>query len=483
MLLRLSNQTFKRQFGPFTYFFHRLNASDRVFRDAEVFCEKLTRVPTEKSEMVNYILSIYTDGDKEEICRDFDEFVTMLVQEGYLLAGDTPEALDAQEQRFTYNVEKPKTIAQYERRQTADGGFSKISQDVLGEYFREHPTLFSLHMDITQNCTERCRHCYIPAYNPLYLSYEKICSVLDEFRAMGGLSISLSGGECMMHKDFTRIVQAIRERDCTVGVLSNLTVCTDEKIRVLREADATVQVSLYSMVPEIHDAVTCLKGSWKRTVDAIIRLRAADVPVRISCPCLQINYQGYPDVIKFAESLKMSAQTDFIIMAKYDGDCSNLCNRLTIPQTREILEDVILRAVPTESEYFAVGKKAEMPSPEAWMAQKACGAGVDSLCLAANGDFYPCPAFGDYVIGNVHQQSLREVWLNSEKLNLVRHATKAKFPKCAVCKDRDYCSICLCRNYNETGDMFTPAEHFCKVAEQNHIVVDMKHEQMKKLRP
>ena len=100
MLLRLSNQTFKRQFGPFTYFFHRLNASDRVFRDAEVFCEKLTRVPTEKSEMVNYVLSIYTDGDKEEICRDFDEFVTMLVQEGYLLAGDTPEALDAQEQEF-----------------------------------------------------------------------------------------------------------------------------------------------------------------------------------------------------------------------------------------------------------------------------------------------------------------------------------------------------------------------------------------------
>lgn len=482
MLLRLSNQTFKRQFGPFTYFFHRLNASDRVFRDATVFSEKLTRIPTEKSEILNYILSVYTDGGAEEIGRDFDDFVGLLVNDGYLLAGETPEALDAQEQRFTYNAPKPKTIMQLEQSQTSDGAFPKISQDVLGAYFRAHPTLFSLHMDITQNCTERCRHCYIPAYNPLYLSYEKICSVLDEFRAMGGLSISLSGGECMMHPDFIRIVRAIRERDCTVGILSNLTVCSDEKIRVLREADATVQVSLYSMTPEVHDAVTCLKGSWKRTVDAIIRLRAADVPVRISCPCLQINYQGYPDVIKFAESLKMSAQTDFIIMAKADGDCSNLCNRLTIPQTREILEDVILRAVPTESEYFAIGKKDIMPSPEAWMAQKACGAGSDSLCLAANGDFYPCPAFGDYVVGNVYKQSLAEVWQHSPQLNQVRNVTKAKFPKCAVCKDRDYCSICLCRNYNETGDMFTPAEHFCKVAEQNHIVVDMKHEIMLKQR-
>lgn len=483
MFIRLSNQTFKRQFGEFTYFFHRLNASDRVFRNAEVFCEKLTRISTKKSEIVDYILSVYTDGDAEEIRSDFDDFIALLIRDGYLLAGETPDSLDAQEQRFTYNVDKPKTIEQYERPRTADGGLSKISQDVLGDYFREHPTLFTLHMDITQNCTERCRHCYIPAYNPLYLPYEKICSVVDEFREMGGLSVTLSGGECMMHKDFTRIVQAIRERDCTVNVLSNLTVCTDEKIRVLREADATVQVSLYSMNPEIHDAVTCLKGSWRRTVDAIIRLRAADVPVRISCPCLQINYKGYPDVIKFAESLKMSAQTDFIIMAKCDGDCSNLCNRLTIPQTREILEDVILHAVPTESEYFAIGKRDKMPSPEAWMKQKACGAGVDSLCLATNGDFYPCTAFGDYVVGNVYKQSLKEVWLNSEKLNIVRNATKAKFPKCAVCKDRDYCSICLCRNYNETGDMFTPAEHFCKVAEQNHIVVDMKHEIMLKQKP
>lgn len=482
MLLRLSNQTFKRQYGPFTYFFHRINASDRVFRDAEVFCEKLTRIPTEKSEIVDYILSVYTDGDKEEICRDFDDFVSMLVQEGYLLAGDTTDSLDAQERRFSYNVKNPKTIPQRERRMITDGGFTKISQEVLGDYFRKHPTLFSLHMDITQNCTERCRHCYIPAYNPLYLSYEKICSVLDEFSTMGGVSVTLSGGECMLHSNFTDIVQAIRDRDCSVSVLSNLTVCSDEKIRVLREADATVQVSLYSMVPEIHDTVTRLKGSWKRTVDAIIRLRAADVPVLISCPCLQINYQGYPDVMKFAESLKMTAQTDFIIMAKSDGDCSNLCNRLTIPQTREILEDVVLRAVPTESEYFAVGKKAKMLTPEAWMAKKVCGAGIDSMCLAANGDFYPCPAFGDYVVGNVYKQSLAEVWQHSPQLNQVRNVTKAKFPKCAVCKDRDYCSICLCRNYNETGDMFTPAEHFCKVAEQNHIVVDMKHEIMLKQR-
>jgi hypothetical protein len=36
----------------------------------------------------------------------------------------------------------------------------------------------------------------------------------------------------------------------------------------------------------------------------------------------------------------------------------------------------------------------------------------------------------------------------------------------------------MCRNFNETGDMFKPAEHFCKVAAINHEVVDEKQRQM-----
>ena len=37
-----------------------------------------------------------------------------------------------------------------------------IPQDVLEKHFAEHPTIFDLQMDITQACTERCIHCYIP---------------------------------------------------------------------------------------------------------------------------------------------------------------------------------------------------------------------------------------------------------------------------------------------------------------------------------
>ena len=476
MLMRLARQTYIRQYDEFTYLFGRVTAFDQVFRSAGPFFSHITREPKERDVIIDEIVKDYADAPRDVIEKDFDEFFAPLIEQKVILAGNSAAELDAQEPFFTYDCDDPKT-AKDERVLTKEE-VDALPATLLENYFAEHPTLFEIQLDITQACTERCRHCYVPEYNPIFLSYDKICEVLDEFREMGGIHVSLSGGECMMHKDIIRIIKAIRERDCTVALLSNLTVCSDEIIEALVEADATVQVSLYSMSPAIHDEVTRRKGSWLETINAIMRLRAAQIPVKISCPCLRINYKDYPAVLKFADSLKMDAQTDFIIMGKQDCDTSNLCNRLTLDETRVLLEDVILKAIPMNSEYFSPGKKEHMLSPEEWRKRKVCGACVNSLCLSANGDYYPCPGFAGVVLGNCHADTLHEVWLNSAATKRIRSITGGDFKKCAECKDRDYCSVCMCRNYNETGDMFKPAEHFCKVAAINHEVVDEKQRQM-----
>ena len=476
MLMRLARQTYIRQYDEFTYLFGKVTAFDQVFRSAGPFFSHITREPKERDVIIDEIVNDYADAPRDVIEKDFDEFFAPLIEQKVILAGNSATELDAQEPFFTYDCDDPKT-AKDERVLTKEE-VDALPATLLENYFAEHPTLFEIQLDITQACTERCRHCYVPEYNPIFLPYEKICEVLDEFREMGGIHVSLSGGECMMHKDIIKIIKAIRERDCTVALLSNLTVCSDEIIEALVESDATVQVSLYSMSPAIHDEVTRRKGSWVETMNAIMRLRAAQSPVRISCPCLRINYKGYPDVMKFANSLKMDAQMDFIIMGKQDCDTSNLCNRLNLDETRILLQDVILKSVPMNSEYFSPGKKEHMLSSEEWCKQKVCGACVNSLCLSANGEYYPCPGFAGVVLGNCHADTLHDVWLNSKETKRIRSVTGRDFAECSECKDRDYCSVCMCRNFNETGDMFKPAEHFCKVAAINHEVVDEKQRQM-----
>ena len=478
MLIRLSQNTFVRNYGNFTYVLHKLNAYDEMFDGAEVFMRWITREPREKAEILKNICGVYTEADPAEITADFEEFIAPMIAAGAVLAGNTPAELDAQEVSFRYDMPNPKT--ERDTTPVTKEEAEKMPQIVLKKYFEEHPTLFDIQLDITQACTERCIHCYVPDYNPLFLPYEKICEVVDEFREMGGLHVGLSGGECMLHPDFEKIVRYIRSKDCTCGILSNLTLCDDKKVELLKEMDCGVQVSLYSMDPEIHDSITRRKGSWLETKTAIEKLYKANVPVTISCPTMRKNFEGYLEVMKYAESMHMFAQTDFIMMAKADHDSSNLVNRLTLPQTKCLLEDIILRDVPMMKEYFNPDVKDELQTPEERAEQRMCGAGTDKMCLNADGNYYACSGFQDFPLGNCFKQSLRDVWENSPQIKYLRGLRGKDIPKCIHCKNRNYCSMCLVRNFNETGDMLKVAEHFCKVAALNHQIVDELHARLAK---
>ena len=472
MLLKLSKNAFVRQYGPFTYVLERIRSRDEMFMDAEPFMRWITREPREKQDILHHICELFAEMERKTIERDFEEFLDQLLADGVLLAGASEKELEEKDISFSYDVENPKTL-DTQRINPAERPGGEVPQETLGAWFAKHPTIFEMQMDITQACTERCIHCYIPQYNPVFLPFEDIRRVLDEFRAQGGITISFSGGECMMHPDFEKILRYAREKDLIVGVLSNLTLCTDERVALLRELDATVQVSLYSMDAATHDAITKRPGSWATTKLAIEKLREAQVPCRISCPTMKPNFRDYLGVLAWARSLRMDAQTDFIIMGKMNGDTDNLGCRLDLDETRELLEDIVVKSLPVNSEYFDPAKKEHMLTDEEWGAKKVCGACVSSVCLDADGHYYPCPAFGGVNLGSCYEHDLKWIWNESPETLRIRAVTGKDFKKCIRCPDRDYCSTCMCRNYNETGDMFTPAQHFCDVAKINHEVVDI----------
>lgn len=477
MLLRLSKNSFVRQYGPFSYILNRISNYDQMFIDAEVFLRWITRNVIQREQLLENICQTYVGTDPNIIKSDFDEFLAPLIAEKIVLTGESEEEIASKEESFSYDVDNPKTM-NLNHINPEELGREDVPQILLDRYFIEHPTIFDLQIDITQACTERCVHCYIPEHNPIYLPFNKTVDVIDEFKNQGGIGLTISGGECMMHPDFDKIIKYAHSKDLIIGVLSNLTLCDDLKVKLLQEVEATVQVSLYSMNPDTHDKITRKKGSFEKTKRAIERLRNAHVPCLISCPTMKPNYKDYLDVLSYARSLRMDAQTDFIIMGKMDCDTSNLNCRLDLKETREILEDIVYKALPINNEYFDPRKKEMVLKDNEWASRKVCGACVSSVCLDATGYYYPCPAFGGVNLGSCYEHDLNWIWTKSPETLRIRAVTGKDFPRCVHCKDRDYCSVCMCRNFNETGDMFKPAEHFCKVAAINHEVVDEKQRQM-----
>jgi len=120
----------------------------------------------------------------------------------------------------------------------------------------------------------------------------------------------------------------------------------DKHIEVLKEINPSiVQVSLYSMKAEEHDAITLVKGSFEKTKNAIERLVAADIPVQISCPVMKLNRKSYKDVLVYANKLRTKAYTDFIMMAQVDQNVNNLAQRISIPETAELLIVTVIELV------------------------------------------------------------------------------------------------------------------------------------------
>ena len=470
MLVRLSKNAHVRQYGPFSYVLERIENRDEIYRDAEVFFRWITREPTDVEWIVNRISQECIGTSYGEVVADFKVFLSRLEALGVVVCGASKSELDSKDRTFSYEDDAPKTMGVNVAVEQQEGDSS--TQTVLSDYFVCNPTIFTLQIDITQACTERCVHCYIPEYNPVFLDLKVVQRVIDEFRSQGGVTLGVSGGECMLHPHFADIIRYARSKDLIVQVLSNLTLCDDSMVALLKEVDATVQVSVYSMNPETHDKITRRKGSFYETKVAIEKLHKSNIPCFISCPTMKVNYKDYLDVLAYARSLKMDAQTDYIIMGKMNCDTSNLACRLDLEETRHILEDIVYKSLPVNNEYFDPAKKEQMESDEEFAKRKVCGACVDSVCLDADGHYYPCAAFGGVNLGSCYEHDLKWIWNESPETLRIRSVTGRSFPKCLHCKDRDYCSVCMCRNYNETGDIFAPAQHFCDVARINHEVVD-----------
>ena len=492
MIICQSKNSYIRTTANYGYITNQLTYHDRVYDKAgAIFLKQISRLPKNVDDIINDLMDIFIDTDKEIIKRDFQNFIESLAEDKFIILGESLEELQAQDENFTYNIDNPKTLKN-DFTQTTKEKINENTQDFFLEEVQGRPLISSLQLELSSRCNERCIHCYIPndkKNHGIDMPLEKFKKIVDEFAEMGGIHITLSGGEALLHKDIIKMLYYCRHKDLKISVLSNLINLNNEEIKAMKETNVSlVQVSLYSMDPEIHDFITTVKGSFKKTKEAIEKLVDADIPLQISCPLMKANKDGYKEVLKYAQSLKVSAQTDYIMMAQADLNTSNLANRLSLEETGKVINDII----DYDIEYFAEIEKLKPVSSEIqfdkerYLKQPVCGVGYDNCCITANGDVYPCAGWQNFILGNVYKSSLKDIWENSHRIKELRKITEASFPQCVDCEARQFCARCLVRNYNESsGDMFKINEHFCKVAFLNKKIVEERYgdkiEELKKL--
>ena len=144
----------------------------------------------------------------------------------------------------------------------------------------------SVHFDITYRCNERCVHCYLD-----HDDHGEMTTSEDQARA------ERTGGRRHIFPDLQR-----RRSTDAARFLRTSGICAQPDVRREnqdqrrhdREAEARrmlelgvdqIQVSIYSHRPEVHDAITKLPGSLRRSIEAIRFLTRARTE-GVDCQCL-----------------------------------------------------------------------------------------------------------------------------------------------------------------------------------------------------
>lgn len=487
VLYKQKKDTYIRDYDGIGYITSTGIFNDRIVNQSgSVFLSAITRSGQTIEDLVDKVLPCFIGAEREVLINDAIEFYDMLVEDGFLVKGKTEKELVANDKGFTYQAITPKTIKD---------DFSPVitrssvdTQTLLEEHFDGKPHLTSFQIELTSRCNERCVHCYIPHDLKLYdIKPELYYDVLKQLSKMGVLSVTLSGGEPMLHPHFIDFLKAAKDYDFYVNILSNLTLLNDEMVEAMKSVNvSSVQVSLYSMIPEHHDSITCVKGSFEKTRKAILKLIENDIPVHVSCPTMKGNKDDYGDVLDWCHEHKIRAQTDFIMMAEYNHETSNLANRLSVEETATVIRDIMEKDVDYQRtilrDDFVDRCNAITFHPE----RRLCGVGISTCCMVANGNVYPCPGWQECVLGNLYEKPLEEIWNKSEKIEWLRQLKYKDLGKgrCCKCDKAAFCAPCLVRNANEskTGNPLEINEHFCRVAEVNKkIAMDYREQNLKEI--
>lgn len=474
MLIRLNKDSFIRFFDNVGYIRNQHSDKDLVYNETgQIYLRHLSREPQEVTHIVSKLQNVFNSVSLEELQEDFIAFVRQLSEEGFLSVGNSIDELDKMEKMVRDNdiLDDPYPIIEQDLGIVHSSAF-------LFKIFAKKPHLFNLQIETTSKCNERCIHCYIPM--PLRktpavedLSLDEIKSILSQAKNIGTLSVTFSGGELLLRQDLFEILQYARECDMIISLFSNVTLLTKQMVEKLKDLNiASVQVSLYSMDSEIHDSITGLKGSCEKTKHGIDLLTEAGIRVVINCPVIKTNKDSVFDVQAFAKERNIKFGSDYLLIAQSDFDSSNLDQRLNLEEIGYIMTKMM-----KDNESYrnnTLSKYANYDMKERIVEDKlACGVGLDTLSITANGDIIPCPGWNNYVLGNIRTDKIDDVWRNSNRINYLRGIKMSEFPKCVSCENRKFCSMCLLRNFNESnGNLFCVPKVVCQVSHLRKMVTE-----------
>ena len=348
-----------------------------------------------------------------------------------------------------------------------------LRQKLLGQGLKGEPnTPLIVSFAVTKACNLRCLHCHVSAKEAMTdeLNVKEAMHAIDEMASLGTEALIFSGGEPLLRKDFVlTLAQYCEDNGVIPAMLSNGLLITPEVALQLKDSGIkAIGIPIDSVIPENHDKLRNLPGTFKKAVSAIQTCLDIDLEVIVTTMALKDTYNEMPKRIEFLSNLGVDevAVYDLVPVGRgkdvTDQAMSNVQRVSLIRYLQGLQENSemvftmsggipLYPEIATEMHKSHGTKSKDLLVKEFWIHNSVgCHAGILYFSLRPNGDVYPC-TFLPIKVGNIREQNLTDIWRNSEVLNTLRQRQALK-GKCGGCDFRESCGGCRGRAYACTGD-------------------------------
>lgn len=274
-------------------------------------------------------------------------------------------------------------------------------------------------ISITQKCNSKCSFCNIwHTERPIDLDI----NLLDKLPATLK-QINITGGEPLLHKQFSSIVEKLTKKKCRIIINTNGTIDFKKynfqqnvnKLGIRFSLDAT---------EELHDSLRGIKGNYIKVIDQIKYLKSMNFDdLGISSTFSDVN-------IEYALPLYMLSKhlgVNFTCMVAANSDIYYGSNN-NFPKNVEKFKININKIINEEMKIFnlkKLGKIIYMHELLEFVNGKInslqCPAGQEFFFMQPSGEIFACN-MRNLRMGNLSEETFENIWF-SPKSEMIRETT------------------------------------------------------------
>lgn len=328
---------------------------------------------------------------------------------------------------------------------------------------------FAYQFHITDECDQRCEHCYIFSEDNhkclVEMNLEDVEKVINNCVDMCEIMKRLpyfyiTGGDPILHKDFWKIVKILKDKEIPFGILGNPFHLNDDVCKRLREHGCRkYQLSIDGM-KKTHDFIR-KPGSFDATIEKIAVLRRAGIHVAIMTTVSGINKDEIEDIVE----LVVENNVDIFAFARYcptsiDKEThlepmeyrdllERLWNKFTTYKDRETtfnLKDHLWNLYLYEKGLYQIPKGLDEN-----IMYDGCNCANCHMTILPTGEVYACRRM-ESPIGNALKDSMYDLF-KGDAMNAYRKYDK--FEKCGGCELLRFCRGCPAVAYGYTHNMYS----------------------------